>query len=181
MQWIKNSLASIKEASSSEPMQCPRGWGEVSFHLSVDGFFPAVWDVSRKCPIGGVESCQKCRHPYSPDASARLREDLEELQVLLRDGVLTKEEHAQRRTLILGLHEGTMTPPGYGFRVTAWILAPVGILLTGTGLWLAAKLHPGFWGMALAGVLVLGLCISFAALAHGRAKGSEEKHSRPYG
>ena len=66
MGWFRDSLSKLKEAASSEPVQCPRGWGEVSFNLDLEGFPPYFFGFSRKCPIGGVTSCTDCAHPFNP-------------------------------------------------------------------------------------------------------------------
>ena len=48
MGWLKDKFA-------AEPIECPRGWGEVTFVQDVQ-FFPVFLTIQRSCPIGGVES-----------------------------------------------------------------------------------------------------------------------------
>jgi len=181
MNWFKSTMSSLREASATEPFQCPRGWGEVSFHLSIDGLPPFYWAISRECPIGAAESCLKCCYPFNPAADVKLRESLEELEGLRRDGVLTEEEHATRRRMLIGMHEHLLRPPGYGFRITAWLLGPIGVILLGVGYWLAVNVHKGFWGAAAAGLLALGLCLSFAVLAPSEAPARGHHHPRERG
>ncbi len=169
MKWFKDSVQVLRDASESGPIQCPRGWGEVAFMLEVDGILP-FWDLSRKCPIGGVSSCEECHHPHSPEATDRLRAGLDQLQTLLREGVVTEPEYAVRRRMLIGLHESLRSPPGHGLRMTAWILGPAGIILTGAGVWLMQAFHGGFVGITVVGILLLGLCVSFAVLAGAPGK-----------
>ena len=74
MGWFKNMLA-------PEPIDCPRGWGQVSFVPKVF-LLPPIFAIDRRCPIGGVDHCSKCRYPFEPGSAELLRQRLEELDGL---------------------------------------------------------------------------------------------------
>ncbi len=169
MSWLQTSRDKVKEATRADPIDCPRGWGPVSFQASIN-WFAGFFGVERACPISGSENCASCRHPYNPADMERLRERLEELQSLLNEGALTQEEHDLRRHLIVAMlsdpDAGSLED---GFRITAWILGPVGVVISLFGTWLAMTVHPGFWGLGGAGALIVALCLSFAALSVRRS------------
>lgn len=74
MGWLKDKFA-------VEPIECPRGWGQVSFVLKVVLVGP-IFQIGRGCPVGGVESRTKCRMPLDPGSAEHLRLRLEELDGL---------------------------------------------------------------------------------------------------
>lgn len=164
MKWLRNWLDTLKDVSAAEPIRCPRGWGEVCFQLSMGGWLP-FFEVSRMCPIGGVSECVSCRHPVKPEDAQRLRQNLEELDSLRKEGVLSDPEYAARRKMIIGLVKTKTGPPGEGYRITAWILGPAGVILTAAGVWLGANVDQEFWIMAGVGTAMLALCVSFTAIA----------------
>jgi hypothetical protein len=164
MKWLRSSLDALKDVSAAQPMQCPRGWGEVCFQLSLGGF-PPFFDISHKCPIGGVSECVSCHYPVKPEDAQQLRRNLEELDSLRKERVLSELEYAARRRMIVGLVERRTGPPGEGCRITAWLLGPVGVTLSIAGVWLATTVNPEFWVMAGIGMTTLALSISFAAIS----------------
>jgi len=174
MSWFKNSLSKFKEATASEPVHCPRGWGEVSFNLDLEGMPPYFFGFSRSCPIGGVTSCADCAHPFNPEDVERLRENLRELENLRHEGVLSESECAFRRQMIIELKHGKDRLPGEGFRIAAWTLGPLGLVLMCAGSWLAMTFHQAFVGVVIGGAIVLGLSLSFAVIASTKRKMSED-------
>ena len=62
----------FKDTWTPEPIECPRGWGVVTFVLK---FFllPPILSIDRSCPIGGVTDCSKCRYPVNPGSAEQLR------------------------------------------------------------------------------------------------------------
>jgi hypothetical protein len=164
MKWPRNWLDTLKDVSAAEPIQCPRGWGEVCFQISLGGF-PPFFDISRKCPIGGTSECVSCRYPVKPEDAQRLRQNLEELDTLRKEGVLSEPEYAARRRMIVGLVERKTGPPGEGCRITAWILGPAGVILTAAGVWLGRTVDQELWVMAGIGMAMLALTVSFTAIA----------------
>ncbi len=164
MKWLRDWLNTLKDVSATEPIQCPRGWGEVCFQVSVGGF-PPFFEVSRKCPIGGASECVSCPYPVKPENVQRLRQNLEELDALRKEGVLSEPEHAARRRMIVGRTGRKKGPPGEGCRITAWIFGPAGVILTAGGVWLGRNVNQEFWVMAGIGLAMLALCISFTAIA----------------
>lgn len=177
MGWFKNSLDKLREAASSEPVQCPRGWGEVSFNLELEGLPPYFFGFSRTCPIGGVTCCTDCNHPFNPEDIERLREQLTELENLRDDGVLSESEYAIRRQMIIELTHGKDSLPGEGFHTAAWILGPLAAVIIGAGIWLAQTVHRAFYGMVIGGAIVLALSLSFAIVASTKRKMSKDLSS----
>ena len=148
----------FKDKFTAESIECPRGWGQVSFALDVY-FFPVFLGIERQCPIGGVESCTKCRHPVAPGLTEHLRLQLEELNGL-RGSVLSEEEFRIRRRLIIAAQEPHHCTPGRATAIAALILGPLGVVATGAGWYLSSVVHPGFLGL-------LGGGLVFSALAAG--------------
>jgi len=164
MKWLRKSVDTLKDASTAEPIQCPRGWGKVCFQISLSGFAP-FFDVSRKCPIGGASGCVSCQYPVKPEDAQRLRQSLEELDTLRKEGVLSEPEYAARRKMVVGPMVRKTGPSGEGCRITAWILGPAGVVLTAAGVWLGWNVDQEFWVMAGIGMAALALCVSFTAIA----------------
>ena len=77
----------------------------------------------------------------------------------MRDGhqVTTDTEHDRRRAAILHLHPDERRRPQY---VAAWVLGPLGLLVTIPGIVLALTSHPGFWGLAGGGAVLLSVALS---------------------
>ena len=164
MEWLLKWFDKLKDVSAAEHIQCPRGWGEVCFQLSLGGMLP-FFEVSRACPIGGTSDCVSCRHPVKPEDAQRLRQNLDELETLRKEGVLSEPEYAARRRMIVGLVERRTGSPGQGSRITAWIFGPAGVILTAAGVWLGINIDPSFWVMTGIGAAMLALCVSFTAIA----------------
>jgi hypothetical protein len=153
--WFGRTLDLIKEQTTTAPVECPRGWGQVSFVASVWSI-PPLFGISRSCPIGGVEACNSCT--YSPQTDVvRLSEELLELQRLHADNKLSNDEYEVHRNAVVYQH---VEPPGR-LPVAAWILGPSGVGLSIVGTALALTLHPGFWVLAIGGYVATGLGISF--------------------
>ncbi len=158
MGWISRTLETIKAQSSHEPIECPRGWGQVSFVSSI-WVMPPMGGLERKCPIGGVSECGECAYPSNPDAF-RLAEQLAELERLRAAGDLSADEHETRRHAVVHLHvKQESESDGRGLNIAAWIMGSLGTLLAAAGTALALRVHPGFWALAGVGcvLLVLGL------------------------
>ncbi len=127
MGWFKDTFA-------AEPFECPRGWGQVSFVLEFV-MFPVFVDIERKCPIGGVENCSKCRYPLEPGSGEQLRLRLAELDGL-RGSTLSEEEFRIRRRLVVEGHDpkgGVPTVPGQDTAIAALVLGPLGVVAIGAG------------------------------------------------
>ena len=167
---------SLKEKLAAEPVDCPRGWGSVSFPASGVLVFGFVW-VGRTCPLSGAENCAECGYQTNPDA-LKLNENLAALEQMRGSGTLTETEYGERRTALLTLHP--MADATAGFRITAWILGPLGILFGAAGMVLAQQLHEGFWGLCGIGAVMLVLTISFANLARKRPEPQASDSSSPY-
>jgi len=160
MGWFMSTLEGIKEATGHDPIECPRGWGQVSFVGSL-WFIPPMIGIERKCPIGGVSECGECKYASNPDA-VRLAEQLVELERLREDGALSPAEYETRRRAVVFLHSDMR---GHGQLITAWILGPLGTLLSVAGVVLALSVHSGFWGMAGGGLVLVALAVSFGVLS----------------
>jgi len=144
MGWFKDKFA-------AEPIECPRGWGQVSFVLQVF-FFPVFFMMDRRCPIGGVEECTKCRHPVNPGLTEHLRLQLEELNGL-RGSVLSEEEFRIRRRLIVEAQDPHHGIPGRDAAIAALVLGPLGVVAIGAGWYFSSGVHvlgvPGVRGVGL--------------------------------
>ena len=166
MSWLSNTMDRVKDATSADPVECPRGWGSVPFTTKVDVAWPWWVSLDRKCPIGNVDSCVKCRHSYNPAEIDALSERLTELDSLRNRNGLSSEELAYRRRLILQMRDGlTATGSEQGLRIAAWILGPLGTLITSTGVVIGMTLKPVFWFIAAGGGVMLALTLSFAAIS----------------
>lgn len=182
MSWFAGALGKIKETTSTAPIECPRGWGPVTFTLSLSGMLPWM-EVSRQCPIGGVESCASCRYAVNPERVERLRECIAELDRLRKDGTLTTEEHAAQRERLLDLRA---FPDDHdeGLILAAWIVGPVGIAIAGMGYFLTLKFHPGFWALVAVGPIAVAVAVGIAlAVASSRRKAAASRrdiHRDPY-
>lgn len=153
----------FKDTWTAEPIECPRGWGSVTFLLK---FFilPPIFSIDLSCPIGGVTDCSQCRYPVNPESAERLRGRLEELDAL-RGGTLSEAEFRIRRRLIVEAHEPRQGVPGESAAAAAFVLGPLGLVAIISGAFLSIAVHTGFLGL-LGGGLVLGaLAAGFAGLS----------------
>ena len=163
MRWFHSAIDRLQEYTVVAPIQCPRGWGSVTFQTSVSASI--MWiEIARKCPIAGLKSCAQCR-PFNPDDVEGMRERLRKLDDLRVERVITEEEYELRRRRIIELREETQRSKEEGFHIAAWILAPIGFVLTIAGGLLAWRIHPGFLGIAGGGAVLLTLGLSFLYLS----------------
>jgi hypothetical protein len=160
--WIKDTLEAIKEHTRSEPVECPRGWGQVAFVSSV-WCVPPLFGVDRSCPIGGVGDCGSCAYSSNPDAF-RLSDQLGELERLRADGQLSSSQCDARRDAIVRLHAGSDRARRAQI-TTAWMLTPLGALVAAAGVVCAMLVHSGFWGMAGGGLVFVVVGLSFWGLS----------------
>jgi len=156
MGWFKDRWA-------PEPIECPRGWGTVTFVLKFFLVPPIVW-VERKCPIGGVTDCSKCRYTVNPDSAEQLRLRLEELDAL-RGSTLSEEEFHIRRRLIVEAREARRGVPGESAAAAAFVLGPLGFVALLAGAFLSIVVHPGFLGLVGGGLVLSALAAGFAGLS----------------
>ncbi len=171
MRWIERIIQDLKTASEATPLRCPRGWGDVPFQVSLSlEPYPPFVDFPRRCPIGGVETCVSCRHPFNPQRVDLLREELAQLRSLLDDGLMSGEEYDLRRKMTISFQLFGTRMPGRASSTAAFILAPIGTAIAVTGLICAVSIHPGFWGVVVGGSLILGLGGSFAGISHRRRR-----------
>ncbi|MHC4177383.1 MAG: hypothetical protein ACYSWU_07745 [Planctomycetota bacterium] len=183
MGWFQSTLDTVKEAAGAAPIECPRGWGKVSFALDLDfWFFTPFFDLSRSCPIGGVSNCIQCRYPSRPEDTDRLRENLNKLEAFRQEKVLSESEYATRRQMIINLQDGTgpvprrRGPPGEGLRTAAWVLGPPGLVIAGAGVWLAMTFpNPELWALPVCGAVATALAVSFAVLGWTKKKETADR------
>ncbi len=97
---------------------------------------------------------------------ADLRENLRHLEEMRAE--LPPAEYESRRQLLLQFEDRMGKPATRDdkFRIAAWILAPLGLMLAGTGTFLGLRLHPLFWIAGAIGAVLVCLSLSFAYLAH---------------
>jgi hypothetical protein len=156
MGWLKDKLA-------AEPIECPRGWGEVTFARDVQ-FFPVFLTIQRSCPIGGVESCTRCSHPLNPGLVEELRLQLQELDGL-RGAILSEEEFRIRRRMVVEAWEPLNGDPGRSAAIAALVLGPLGVLTMGAGWYLSTAVHMGFLGLAGGGLVLSSIAASLAVIS----------------
>jgi hypothetical protein len=156
MGWLKDKLA-------AEPIECPRGWGEVTFAQEVQ-FFPFFLTIQRSCPIGGVESCARCSHPLNPGLVEELRLQLQELDGL-RGTILSEEEFRIRRRLVVEAWEPLNNDPGRSTAIAALVLGPLGVLTMGAGWYLSTAVHMGFLGLAGGGLVLSSIAAGLAVIS----------------
>ena len=149
---------------SSEPIDCPRGWGDVVFSTEIENF-PFV-TISRKCPIAGVSNCASCGHPHNPARIEQLRATLADLELLCEEGKLTENEYQEQRRMLLSFQHSIESNPGDAALITAWVLGPLAIVVTGVGGFLGATVNngKGLYSIAAIGVVMLAVSISFAGI-----------------
>ena len=153
----------FKDHFEAEPIECPRGWGEVTFAPDVL-FLPVFLTIQRSCPIGGVATCAKCRHPVNPGLVTHLRLQLEELEGLRGRG-LGEEEFRTRRRMIVEAWEPHSGNPGRATAIAALVLGPLGVLTVGAGWYLSTAVHLGFLGLAGGGLVLSSIAASLAAIS----------------
>ena len=156
MGWFKDKFA-------AESIECPRGWGQVRFDLNVT-VLPVVIAIERKCPIGGVEHCTKCRYPFEPGSAEQLRLRLEELDGL-RGSTLSEQEFRIRRRLIVDAREPPHGIPGRAAATAALVLGPLGVTAIGAGWYFSRVVHFGFLGLLGGGLVLSALAVGFAGLS----------------
>jgi len=160
---LSRALTAVRRQTRVEPIECPRGWGQVPFQVQLE-----LWEwlpqFGRTCPIGGVRECASCRYDAKPDVS-RLSEQLAELARMRDNGELTPDEYGGQRHALTHIHL-TITPiPGHRSRVAAWILGPLGITLVGVGAALS-PVHIGFLlALSIVGSVAASLGFSFGMLS----------------
>jgi len=178
MEFLNETVEKLKDLSSSEPVGCPRGHGEVSFHVVAEGMLP-FFAVDRRCPIGGVSSCEKCRHPLHPDQIVRLDEALHSLEEHRRKGSMTAGEVDAQRARMLSLQRTRR--PGELLSIWAWSIGPTGLFLVLIGIWLAREFHQGFWGLAAGGGVMLcvaaGLAMAAVSVNRGEVPVTPDRRS----
>lgn len=156
MGWFKDKFA-------AESIECPRGWGQVSFVLNVT-LLPFIVAIEHKCPIGGVEHCTKCRYPFEPGSIDQLRLRLEELDEL-RGSTLSEEEFRIRRRLLVDARDPPQGIPGRAAATAALVLGPLGVAGIGAGWYLSSVVHAGFLGLLGGGLVLSALAVGFAGLS----------------
>ncbi len=154
MGWFRGTPA--------EPFECPRGWGEVSFIRKIV-LVPPIFVVERRCPIGGVTDCNKCRYQINPASTELLRMQLEELD-RLRGSMLSEAEFRIRRRLIIEAKD-PHNPPGQGMAIAALVLGPLGVAAIGVGGYLSAAVSLGFLGLLGGGLVLSGLSAGFMGIS----------------
>lgn len=162
MGWFASTLEAIREQTRHDPIECPRGWGQVAFVGSA-WVIPPLFGIERKCPIGGVNECRECKYGKNPSAF-RLAEQLDELARLQSEGLLSSAECASRRKVLVDF----VSEPDRGRRkqhTAAWIMGPLGALVSIAGIALAITVDPGFWSIAGIGFVLLALAVSFWVLS----------------
>lgn len=177
MGWPQHLLEKLKEASSSPPIQCPRGWGEVAFNLDLDyAVYLPFFGLSRTCPIGGVESCGSCKHPFKPEDAERLRENLLKLDELRQEKVLSEGEYAIRRKMIIELQDVAEALPGEAYRTSAWVVGLPGLVITVAAFLLAAVAESAIWiPVAVGGAVMIALSVSFAIVASTKKREAKDR------
>lgn len=168
MSWFDSAKGRFKDYFVAEPIECPRGWGSVTFQPSVSFFIPVSFGVGMVCPIGGVASCTACRARFNPDDVEGLRERLNKLDELRLDDTLTEAETELRRHRIIDLREETQQSREERFGVIAWTVGPIGLVLGVAGGALAWAFHPGFLAIAIIGALGFALGLGFLYLSVAR-------------
>ena len=156
MSWFKDKF-------SAEPIECPRGWGEVSFVLKFV-LVPPIFVIGRQCPIGGVEQCKDCRYQVNPVSTDLLRVQLQELEGL-RGSTLSDAEYRIRRRLIVEAKAPRAGIPGEGAAAAALVLGPLGVVTIGAGWYLSAVVHLGFLGLLGGGLVLSALAAGLAGLS----------------
>ena len=175
MSWLKAIVSDMKNVAAAPPLECPRGWGDVSFHVNVSLVpYPPFLEFSRLCPIAGVEKCLSCRHPFNPQKTELLRDELTQLRSLVDDGLLSEAEYEARRRMTVSFQMFGARAPGYASSVTAFILIPIGAVIAIAGFVCALSVHPGFWGSVAGGALVLALGGSFVGISYRQRRDAEK-------
>ena len=169
MRWFHGAIERIKQhvVDVVAPIQCPRGWGKVTFQPSVNASLAGV-ELAQLCPIGGVTSCAECQYLFNPDDIEGMQENLRNLEDIRVEGVITDKEYQLRRRRIIELREGKETSKGEGFRVAGWIVGPLGLTLIIAGSLLSWLAHIGFVALAAGGTVMLTLGLSFRHLSQPR-------------
>ncbi len=154
------------DSPTAEPVECPRGWGLVTFVRSI-ALVPVVFVIDRRCPIGGVNDCTNCRYQVNPAAIQLFTQQLEELEAL-RGSTLSDAEYRVRRRLIVQARAPRHEDPGERAALGAAVIGPLGWVTLGAGVLLSFVVHPGFLGLAGAGLVL-------SAVSEGLSRVSKTK------
>ncbi len=158
----------FKDTFGAEPIECPRGWGEVSFVPKLF-IIPPIFAMERNCPIGGVSKCKDCHYQVNPASTELLRLQLEELEGL-RGSMLSEAEFLIRRRLIVEARDPSGGVPGQKAATAAFVLGPLGAVTVGAGWYLSAVVHPGFLAILGGGLLLSALAAGFAGISKFRRR-----------
>ncbi len=152
----------FKDTFTPEPIECPRGWGQVSFILK---FFilPPIFAIERRCPIGGVTHCKNCHYQVNPASTELLSLQLKELEGL-RGSTLNEAEFRIRRRLIVEAREPSGVP-GQGTAAAAFVLGPLGVVAVAAGWYLSATVSLGFLGLLGGGLVLSALATGLMGLS----------------
>ena len=168
MRWFQSAQNRLKGYFDVEPIQCPRGWGSVTFQTSVSIFIPVSLGVGHICPIAGVENCKECRYRFNPDDVEGMRSRLSKLEDLRVEQIITDDEYELRRSRIIGLREETQRSREELFQAAAWIVGPIGLVVGTAGGLLAWGVNLGFLVLAIIGALALALGLGLLYLSASR-------------
>ena len=173
---ISRAFEKLEKKLEQDPIECPRGWGSVSFTRS---FGSSMWEslpffgVESTCPIGGVSTCSECSYDVKPD-TFKLAEQLRELKVLRSEDAISENEYLALRESLVYLHRAG---DGEDWRKTAaWVMGPFGTLVASSGAALALAFHPAWWALCLLGSIVAVLGLSFWGLSKGNSELNVEDH-----
>lgn len=170
MRWLQRGKDRFEDYLAVEPIECPRGWGSVTFVTSASVYIPVFLNIGHNCPIAGVNSCKECRYRFNPDDVEGMRERLSKLETLRVEREITEEEYELRRRRIIELREETQRSVEENFRAAAWIVGPIGLVVGTVGGLLAWGINLGFLAFAIMGALALGLALGFLYLSVPREK-----------
>jgi len=166
------------DSPAADPVECPRGWGPVTFVRNIV-LIPPIFVVDRRCPVGGVNDCTKCRYQVNPAAIPLLTQQLEELEAL-RGGMLSDAEYRVRRRLIVQARAPGHEDPGEGAAKGAAITGPLGGVVLAGGVFLSFVVHPGFLSVAAAGLVLSAVAVGLSGLSRIKRRaleGPSDPHS----
>jgi hypothetical protein len=127
-----------------------------------------------------VEDCTQCGYPVKPEDAERLRENLDKLDALRKEKVLSDSECSIRRQMIIGLYPNTGQSPGEGYHTAAWVVGLPGVVLAGSGRWLAQRADPVLWTIiAVSGGVMIALGIAFAFVASSKRRKEKDDAASP--
>ena len=167
----------FRDKFTAEPIECPRGWGTVTFVPSVF-VLPPIFVLDRKCPIAGVDHCTKCRHPVKVGSVEELRLQLVELDAL-RGSTLSEGEFRIRRRLMVDVHVSDRIIPGQAAATAALILGPLGVITVGAGWYLSKVVSLGFMGLMGGGLVLSALGAGLAGISMVRRRALRKPDDPP--